>query len=258
MRKKLGWKPNLKDERDLGFEVLGLSSLKLSEEKDLSKYLSKILNQGNTSSCVVHFIAHAIMILENKAGVAYNPVSRLFLYYNSRKYHNGQKSDSGTYIRTALKMMAKLGAPDESYWPFVTGILNSKVNKQPSWNAYMRGYSRRDGIYVTIQEEGVERLKAIETAIDAELPVGFGTDVNVDYLDDEGPDVVYHPAKNDEIAGGHAQTIIGYDKDTYKVLNSWGNEWRTGGTVRMDKGYMLWKNSRDFQVFKNWRRLLSA
>ena len=45
-------------------------------------------------------------------------VSRLFIYYNERVMENTVNSDSGAQIRDGMKVVAKLGAPPETDWPY--------------------------------------------------------------------------------------------------------------------------------------------
>jgi C1A family cysteine protease len=259
--KRLGCLPNPIDLRDLDIDVLGLSAIDLPDKVSLAPYVGEVFNQGNTNSCVANAVAAAIGILERKAGLDYKPVSRLFAYYNSRRYHNGHKSDSGTYIRTCLKMMTKLGIPDEEYWDFSTSFF--KVNRRPPWNSYMMSHPRKDGMYVKIYDVGDKRVPAIKAALAASLPVVFGTDVSRAYLKSDGPTEQPRPTIDEEIVGGHAQVIVGYDSTPedgllFEVLNSWGSDWRNNGYIWMKEDYITWDSTRDLQIVKGWSSLVKA
>jgi C1A family cysteine protease len=260
-KKGLGYLPNPIDRRDLDIDVLALSTTDLPAEVSLAPYVSEVFDQGSTSSCVSNAIAGAIGILECKAEMPYKPVSRLFAYYNSRRLHNGHKSDSGTYIRTCLKMMTKLGIPDEEHWNFSTAFW--KVNRRPPWNSYMMAHPRKDGTYCRIYDVGERRVLAIKAALAASLPVVFGTKVSRSYLESEGPTEVSRPSIVDEIAGGHAQVIVGYedtesDGTRFRILNSWGDDWRDGGFIWMSEDYLTWDATRDLQIIKGWSSLIKA
>lgn len=257
--KKLGCQPNPDDKRDLSIDVLGLSVLDTPDKSSLEDYIITILNQGNSSSCVGQAAANAIMILENEHGLPYDPASVLFMYFNSRKYHDSFITDSGTYIRALVKMWSKFGVCSDKFWSFSTNPL--KLNRQPSWNAYMRSHYRKGVTYARIFDNGSSRLDGINAAIHAGFPVIFGTDVPKSFLADKGPEIVDRPGKTDKIAGGHAMLLVGYELIDgylfYDTLNSWGPNWRNGGLVRLTQDFITWTNSRDFTIVKGWNSLRS-
>lgn len=256
-KKKLGWIPNEFDVRDYDIDKLGLSLYGLSESKSLEQHIVKILNQGGSSSCVAQAIAYAVMILESVCGFEYDPISRLFIYWNPRKHDGGRITDSGTYPRSALEMLRKFGVPSEKYWPFSDSRF--KINRQPPWNAYMKGHSRKDGKYVQIFDVGDQRVKAVQAAIDAEYPVIYGSQVSKSYLEDDGPSIIDVPSANDPLVGGHMQTLVGYREHNgiviFKQVNSWSEFWRDGGFVEVTEDVIKWKYSSDFNIVYGWKKL---
>lgn len=260
MPKRLGYIEDKPDRRDLDIDILGLSSEELPEESSLKSYVPEVFDQMDSNSCVANAVAAAIGILEAKARLVYAPVSRLFAYYNSRRLHGGHIFDDGTYIRTCLTMMNKLGIPDEKYWEFSTSWL--KLGRRPSWNAYMMANPRKNGTYVRIFDIGDQRIEAIKSAINAGYPVVFGTKVDKEYLNSQGPLRVSRPTDHESIVGGHAQVIVGYQQIPgnglyFEVLNSWSSGWRNKGFIWMSEDYITWGRTKDLQIVKGWNKLQS-
>ena len=161
---RLGWKPNPPDPADYSVDRLGLGTPDPDVERvDLTTDLNEVLNQGSTSSCVANAFAAAIDIRESRAGLSYLPASRLFMYYNARRYHSGHLFDGGTFIRAAAKGLTKLGVCNRSVWPFSTSRLT--ICRRPSWAAYMKAYGRKGGAYYAIQDHGEDRVKAVRAAL---------------------------------------------------------------------------------------------
>jgi C1A family cysteine protease len=237
---------------------LGLSELSAAPESfTLYNDVNRVLDQGSTNSCVAQALAGAIDILESRAGLKYQPASRLFMYYNARAFHGIQKFDKGTFIRTCCRGLSKFGVPDEKYWKFYTNPMI--VNRRPGWNPYMNGFGRKGGEYFKIKEFGSDLVYAIKAALLEGYPVAFGTLVTKDFLDNTGPDIIDIPNGTDKTVGGHAMLIIGYVEDSdglrFHVLNSWGHTWRLGGTAFLTEDYIRWTLSRDFTIIRGWARI---
>ena len=259
----LGHIPDAPDKRDWDIDKMGLGNPS-GEIATLRHFCPPIYNQGGTSSCVAQSVAGAIEILEYRYAlergepVADRRPSRSFLYHGSRAYHtHGRVSDTGTYLRTCVKVAGRTGVPDEALCPFSTSPL--KINKQPPSVAYFRGHARRGGEYFRIYDEGEGRIHAIKAALDEGYPVCFGTTVTRDFQRSDGAALVQKPAKSDRVAGGHAMVIVGYERTagglTFQVRNSWGEGWRDKGYCSMTEEYIRWDQSRDFQIIRGWERL---
>jgi len=254
-RRGFGWLPNEPDRRDFDFEELGLHEPP-PDAYSLRKYVSEVLRQGSLPSCVAQAVAAAIMIRENYKKKRAVVPSRLFLYYNSRRMHQGPVKISGTYLRTCIKAMRKFGCPDEFYWPYTT--TKKIVNRRPGWDPYVHAFARRGGSFYSIKTIGPLRVIAIKRAIAAGYPVCFGTEIDRAFVSSYGPTVVGRPTKRR--IGGHAMTIIGYrtgpDGDTlFKVLNSWGPRWRNKGCVWLQEDYINWLRTQDLTIIRGWEGL---
>jgi C1A family cysteine protease len=256
-RRGLGWIPNKEDRRDFDISLLGIETTEtFPAECSLRQFQTKILNQGRTNSCVANALAHALLLRENQKRHTQSSISRLFVYYNARRFYGGHRSDSGTFIRTAIKGMSKFGAPDEAYWDFST--LPWNVNRRPGWEAYMHAFSRREGLYYTIQDEGLGRVVAIQTALRAGYPVVFGTLIDGGFLKNEGDYYLRTPPRLPNTLGGHAMCIRGFKYIDgvvwFDVVNSWGMSWRNGGCAWLSENWIKWPWASDFTVLAGWEK----
>jgi C1A family cysteine protease len=220
--------------------------------------LAPVLDQGGTSSCVAHAVATAILIREAVAGVyPIVPPSRLALYWNARYQHGGQRSDSGTYIREAFKVLAKIGVPHEALHPFSTFTLT--VNRQPPIKSYIEGHKRSGGRYVRIDSYGSDRIADIRAALRNRLPVVFGTLVSEDFLRLRGNTVAQAPTAAARIAGGHAMVVVGDDPQRgFIVQNSWGRGWGDNGYCVLSYDYVTSGITRDLWCVDGWKRIARA
>lgn len=256
-RRGVGWIPNPPDNRDRPVDLMGLSSDALLSKVSLRKHVMNVFDQKSTNSCVAQSLAGAIGILETRVNWRYMPPSRLFLYYNARAFHGGQKSDSGTYLRTAVKGLCKFGVPDEKWWEFSS--IPFKVNRRPGWNPYMMAFSRSGGEYFWVLDTGSARVLAIKAALNAGYPVSFGTMVDSLFPKSDGLEPIDPPGNFSDVIGGHAMIIIGYEESSdglkFEILNSWGDDWGDNGYAWFTEDYIRWPMSRDFVIVRGWNRL---
>lgn len=221
-------------------------------QASLERYVTEVLDQKSTNAGVAHSVAHAISIMEKHRGYEYGTPSRLFLYWNARMQHGKSVTDDGTYIRSCMKGLRENGVPDEKYWPFNI----RKVNQKPSgFSPWVRANARKEGEYLAILGTSSMRLHAIRDAVAGGFPVVFCTALETSFLSALGPWEIDKPKSKDPIVGYHAMCIVGYDGDRFRVLNSWGGNWRDNGFCWMSGDYIKWSESRDFTVIKDWKRL---
>lgn len=234
----------------------------LAHERDIPRVgdSAYVLDQGNTSSCVANAFVQALHMAEARAGLPFQEVSRLYPYYNARREHGGHWFDKGTYLRTCAGALRKFGAPRESFWPWSTRF--TRVNRRPSWNAMRMAHPRRNGEYVAIYETGADRTRVIQLALLAGHDVAFGTRLPESFLPSVGNARVEKPSATDPIAGNHAMLIIGWQtfggRLFFRVVNSWGRNWRDGGLCWMSAEYIEWEHTRDLHIVNGWTRLQEA
>lgn len=260
MARRLGYLPDELDTRDLAADEL-LAARGFPKEASLDQWLPIVRDQGRTNSCVAQALAAAIDIRELRAGLPDDPVSRLFLYWNSRAQHGAQRRDRGTYIRSACKALQNLGAPPEDLFPFRTNPIS--VARMPPFGAYRGAFKRKvtGAGYYRLVETGEPRLDAIRSAIAGGFPVVFGTGVSGEFLRSSGTANI-HPPSAVDVIGGHAMVVVGYQDGSnglrFRVLNSWGFGWRDGGLAWLTAEYMAWNQTRDLWIIEGWPQLALA
>lgn len=245
----------------LGLDTIGPPDTFLEHEDLMPKFNGKrfVFDQGNTSTCVANAFLHGIVLKEARGGFQFDQPSRLYPYWHSRKEHNGQWFDSGTYLHTLASALQKFGTPSERYWKW--GQFSGRVNRRPNWTAMRKAHPRNDGSYVRIYETGIDLINAIKQAILNGHDVAFGTRLAKSSLPSFGRHFIERPEATDPIAGNHAMLIVGWKhfegRLWFRVLNSWGDRWRNGGLCWMSAEYITWNRTSDLHVIHGWKRLVA-
>lgn len=221
--------PDPHDPRD---QLYGASDAPLKTNVNLAQYLIDIENQGRTNSCTAHAGTSAMELLlkEFKPAKAVE-LSRLFLYYNTRKLSNLQGKDGGAYVRDVVKSLEKFGCVPEELYPFD----ESKVQEEPPQNLYTKAKKYKIKRYL--------RVKDIRGALNDGIPVIIGATIRRPIFYVKGPissHVTYFSTANynqAEKVGGHAMVVVGYDNidNTYIITNSWGTAWGDNGLFKIPR-----------------------
>lgn len=200
-----------------------LEAVELPPSIDLRDKMPTVYDQGNLGSCTANALGGAYeYLLKNK----FTP-SRLFIYYNERKYINTVKEDSGADLSDGIKSLKEYGVCDEQAWPYDI----KKFQKKPSRKCYKAAYTHR-----AVQVENISQdIKSMKTSLANGLPFVIGFSVYDSFETDEVAKTGIAPlpdTKSEKLLGGHAVLVCGYDdeKSVWKVRNSWGDSWG-------DKGY---------------------
>jgi len=231
--RRYGWRRDLPDRRD--YRHVAARAQQLPPVVDLRPSCPPVYDQGNLGSCTANAIGGAIEFdLLRQGSTVYTP-SRLFIYYGERVIENDVRQDGGAQIRDGLKVVAKLGAPPESLWPYVVKLFARK----PPPAAYAAGLKDRARVYSRVEQTEA----GICECLAEKFPVVFGFTC---YESLESPTVARTgylpmPSPHEQSIGGHAVLIVGYDatKRLFLVRNSWGIHWGLAGYFWMPFGYVL-------------------
>lgn len=222
----------LKDTLDLRDIVYSFRH-KVEEEElpravDLRYQCSPIVDQGALGSCTSNALASGLRehLLLNYERAPFSRLSRIYLYWWSRKLDNNENQDSGATLRDSFKALQKMGVCRESTRPYIIEDYKTPPTE----------YENREASYYTIP--GYQRLnsiKEIKHAVAHNHVVVFGITVYKSFEDSVKSDGrVPYPGFFEQKLGGHAMCIVGYDDNLYGgsfiVRNSWGTNWG-------DKGY---------------------
>ena len=205
---------------------------------DLRPLCSPVFDQGQVGSCTGNAAAGAFEFLqlkelrEKNPGIeefdpsTYEAASRLFIYYNERRLDHDTGEDAGATLRDAVKSLLYYGACKESTWPYI----ESQAFTQPSPEAYEEAFKHRINKYYRFAD-----LEHIKHSLAAGYPVIFGITLFESFESDQVAQNGLVPMPQygrENILGGHAVMIVGYDDITQHIIvrNSWGTGWG-------DKGY---------------------
>lgn len=161
--------------------------------------------------------------------------SRLFQYYATRKIEGTITEDAGATIRDAIKTGAKYGVVDETLWAYDT----SKFTVNPPSTVWTTAATHLVTSYHSIADGDIATMKSV---LAMGYLVGFGFQV-YDYFmssDMAKKAVLPVPGVNEQLQGGHAVALVGYDdaKNAFLVRNSWGTSWGLGGYFWMSYDYV--------------------
>lgn len=212
---------------------------------DLRPGCSPVMDQGDTSSCTANSAAGCMEFLELaelkakvQAPEEFDPTtfethSRLFIYYNERRIEGTTQEDSGATIADSVQSLSQYGSCPESLWPFNPHALFNKPNK----TAYQEGSSHKISTYMRCNDLG-----DIKASLAEGFPVLIGITVYDSMMSDDvaATGIVPMPGPDDQVEGGHAVLVVGYDdsKQWVIVRNSWGQGWGDKGYFYLPYAYL--------------------
>lgn len=242
-RHKLGWIPDLPDNRDFKAENLRLTKdIRLKVAASDSEYLideklfSPVEDQGNLGSCTAQAGMGLIEYMERRAFRKHINGSRLFLYKTTRKLM-GLTGDTGAYLRDTIKAMRLFGVPPEDYYSYDI----SKFDQEPNAFVYSLANNYKSLKYARVDQPTPQgTLVHIKDLIMNKYPMMFGfTCFESLYDDQEG--MIPFPGPNESVIGGHAVVLTGYSdtKQAFRIRNSWGTGWGQGGYGWLPYEYLM-------------------
>ena len=226
---KLGWIKPLETKTYIKVKIL--KTLKTLPKKiDFRNLynLPKIYDQSDLGSCTAQALgfAHHFLQIKQKYKSNFTP-SRLFIYYQERVYEGNINTDSGAYLSTGIFTLKKDGVCKEKTLPYII----NKFKQRPT----SKSYSEAKNFKLTNSSGLNIDLHEIKNALANKFPVVFGFLVFKSFLSETvtKTGIVQIPnLLTENIIGGHAVCLVGYDDNTSMFLarNSWGENWG-------DKGY---------------------
>lgn len=243
MELTLDARPDRLDLRDLPYRPpVGNLPAQFPEDKLVKKLLpgylaaGLILNQGREGACTGFGLAAVINYLRwSTAFQAHQPigpadlVSTRMLYHLARFYDEWPGEDyEGSSCRGALKGWQRHGVCLETLWPYDNGQFRRPL---PGWDT--DAVTRPLGVYYRIQRGSVVDmqsaiLQAGAIYVSAEVHRGWRL----------GPasgrklpthEILPVIQPDEEVLGGHAFAIVGYNSVGFVVQNSWGDGWGWSG-----------------------------
>jgi C1A family cysteine protease len=234
--RKYGWKRQLPDFRDKKYKVERQDPLPASA--DLSKDLKgwqEAYSQGNLGSCTANAIGRAMDIVRLLQGNEPILPSRLFIYFNERAVEGSILSDAGACIRDGIKLVARLGACQETEWPYDI----AKFKDVPGFMCYIHAIQFQALEYRSIDNTSLYDLKH---CIADGRPFVYGFSVYDSFESDivAKTGIVPMPKPDENCLGGHAVCCYSYSDDdqTFTTINSWGKDFGLNGSFKIPYAYL--------------------
>lgn len=198
---------------------------------DLRGDCTPVEDQGQIGSCTANAAVGALEFQRRKDGKPAGDLSRLFVYYNSRRMAGQEQDDGGATIAQCMAALLAFGTPPERSWPYDPALVKTTPDAkvfQEALDATPREYAK------------VEGLEHVKGALARQYPVVFGTSLPQRCFEEAARTGVMPTPTAAELAeaektGGHAMLLVGYDDAprTFIVRNSWGTQWGHQGYCQM-------------------------
>lgn len=230
-----GWIPDTPDSRDIKYSAPQPIVKNLPPKVDIRALFPPVYSQGSIGSCTAQSICAAFHFCQIKQKLYNFAPSRLFTYYTTRDIEGTVYEDSGAMLRNTIKSINKFGACPESIWPYEI----PKLTVKPTSTCYDTA-SRHTAVSYRQVSQDINQMKG---CLAEGFPFAFGMTV---YRSFEGEQVgqtgiVQLPSPGEEVVGGHAVLVVGYDdsQQRFIVRNSWGDDWGLQGHFTLPYNYIL-------------------
>lgn len=223
-----------------------------SKAIDLSKEMSPIRDQGSLGSCTAFAATAMVEYMQKKVYRKFKQCSTMFTYKTTRNLMR-ETGDVGAYMRSVMGSIAICGVAPEEYWPYDgrEASQNKNYDKEPLNFVYSIASNFQSLKYVRLDQPDVtpdaivEKIKYYMKYLRMPMIIGFTCfDSMYQSNDADSKGFIPFPAQTEEMVGGHAILLCGYDDDVvirnkttpnimttgaFKFKNSWGTEWGMDG-----------------------------
>jgi C1A family cysteine protease len=229
-----GWKPDLPDKRDHYLQLDHVDAGALPTVFSLRDKMPPVWDQGSLGACTAFALGGAVAYERYLQNHAFKP-SFLQLYYNERAVEGTVSIDAGAYIRDGAKVAAQCGVAPDSLWPYV----ESKFAQKPPKSVQLAALDTRVTSYARVQRN----ITGIRRVLSNGNTIVFGISVYQSFESDKvaRTGMVPMPSLYDDLLGGHAVLMVGYDHDRQLIecRNSWSDGWGDEGYFWLPYEYVL-------------------
>lgn len=221
--------------------------------------VGRIWDQLWGSSCVGQMIAKAVgvrlaaegLVVPEFASLGAYVLGRAGLRFAGRRPVEPLR-DTGCYPTVAAAMCGSWGLPFESVWPYDIDADPELINRDLPVDVLEDSVTHALVETARVNETEEGRLLAIRSLLAQDFPVGFGTYVAGDFQRYEGGPLRPETRLG---GGGHALLLVGYSKELFLGVNSWGDQWGEAGFFWATEDFVLDLRADDFLVFRGGPRM---
>ena len=216
----LTFKQSPDDERDFIFKNENLNTFKntFPETLDLRNELMPVRNQGSQGTCYAQSAA-CMKEWQEKHNYNNNEYFSPQFFYNlrSNKYDENQNNDEGMYGRDVMILLKTYGICTEKLYPY--GKIENKVDITAD-------------VFEKAKLNIIDTYARIYTIDDLKMSLFLNGPALIGFPVYNYSDQMWERIGNETMKGGHAMTVVGYDKVGFIIRNSWGDRWNGDGYTK--------------------------
>jgi C1A family cysteine protease len=189
-----------------------------------SSDITFVRDSGPEGSVVGMVLATALEFQIAKTTKKHQRISARYIYYAAREAGGFDlKIDSGARIKDGITVLSSKGAVAEEVWPYQAG---QYAEKPPTAVATAERFRITDARPLSTVDDLKQALKQ-----NGPVVAGITLFEGMSRSEVSKTGVIPLPEKKEQIVGGHAIVIVGYDDETrrLKFVNSWGKKWGDHG-----------------------------
>ncbi len=187
----------------------GYYSTAMPASFDLRPAMYTARDQELRGTCAAFAGATVREIQDARKHISADRISPEFIYF-----HRQNRPASGMYGRNVFQILQKIGSVPESAYPYNT------PDSQFDENLYEIAAQHRISTYARVTTaDGLKRALLEIGPCYLQLPL-YNT-----------RPYFWRPEDDEPHHGGHAVAVVGYTTEGFILVNSWGHDWNTDGSV---------------------------
>jgi C1A family cysteine protease len=227
----LGCRKDPVDLRDIPMGLV-LPEIPVPARVDYTSRMTPVRDQGDEGTCVAFASVVGVKEYEDtkeyKRSIALSP---RYVYSLCKKY-DGSPDEEGTYPRVAMKVLMKYGVCPEALWPY----------RPYQTDDHKKGADTKAKVYRITAYARLGSVQEMKRSLVVNGPFLAGVRVYESWFTPgvKKTGLIPMPAKGEEMVGGHAICIVGYDDQQmrFKFKNSWSSAWARKGYGLVPYAYM--------------------